>query len=111
MARSFEFAGQKEVTFVSPGGQLTIRMTENTTNAMCEAARTLKARYFVAIDGWSEIMNAPVWGVFDMRTARSDDPVRGQWSIRDPVRTFPVEANDAAVMYAVALLGAAERRG
>lgn len=94
----------QEVTYVGPDGTLSIRMTENTTTAMCVAARNLRACYFVAVDGWSMLEDAPIWSVFDMRTAQRDTPVPGQWSINDPVKTFPFDALDGAVMYALALM-------
>ena len=77
-------------------------MTVNTTTAMCEAARNLKARYFVAVDGWDDMRALPIWGVFDMRTAQMNTPVPGMWSVNDPIRTFTTETSDGAVMYAVA---------
>lgn len=64
----------------------------------------MKARYFVAVDGWSDMEALPVWGVFDMRTAQRNNPTPGQWSINDPVRTFTTETADGAVMYALALM-------
>lgn len=93
---------EREVTYVGPNGALAIRMTENTTTAMCEAARNLKARYLVAVDGWNEMQACPIWGVFDMRTANV--PIPGQWAIGDPVKTFTTEKPDAAVMYALVLM-------
>lgn len=92
---------RREVIFICPGQQMDIRMSDNSIKAMCEAARLLKARYFVTADGWDAKNNAPIWGVFDMRTAQKDNPVRGEWSINDPIKTFPDTAKDAAIMYAL----------
>lgn len=92
----------REVTFVTPRGQLDIRLTRNDLNEMCNAARTLKARYFIAIDGWNICEDCPVWGVFDMKTAQHGAPHPGAWSIDDPVKTFTAPTNDAAVMWALA---------
>ncbi len=95
----------REVTFITPNGQLEIRMMEATTNRICEAAIVLKASHFVAVDGWSIVLDVPEWGVFEMRTAEKDTPVRGEWSVRDPIKKFPHDKPDAAVMYALALAG------
>lgn len=95
----------REVIFICPGQQLEIRMSDPRTKALCEAAKTLNARYFVTHDGWSIVENAPIWGVFDMRTAQKDMPVRGEWSINDPIKTFPDAAKDAAIMYALMTMG------
>ena len=92
-----------EVVFIQPSGFLSIRLTDGTTNTICEAARNLKARYFVAIDPCTPVV--AVWGVFDMRRAQKNNPTPGQWSTEDPIKTFPFEAQDAAVMYALALAG------
>lgn len=94
------------MTFISSGSQLEIRMMYPTTAAICTAARTLKARYFVTVDGWSDLVGKPVWGVFDMRTAQEDNPLPGAWSINDPIKTFATETADAAVMYALTMMGA-----
>lgn len=91
---------QREVTFITAAGDMMIRMMSPTTNAICEAAISLKASHFVTLDGLSALTNAPIWGVFEMRTAEKDTPVRGEWSIRDPIRTFEFEHHDAAVMFA-----------
>lgn len=93
----------KETTFITPTGQIEIRLTTNDTGAMCKAAQTLKARYFVAIDGFDMAANLPIWGVFDMRTAQRDTPMPGVWSINDPVKTFVTDTSDAAVMWALML--------
>lgn len=92
------------MVYVGAGGQVTIRLTDHTTAANCKAARMLKARYFVASDS-SYAGFEPVWGVFDMRTAQRDNPYPGAWSINDPIKMFPHDARDAAVMYALALIG------
>lgn len=95
----------RPVTYMCPNGALEIRMTEQNFSVICEAARNLKARYFIAQDGWSDMEALPIWGVFDMRTAQRDTPTPRQWSVSDPVRTFTTETPDAAVMYALALMG------
>lgn len=96
-----------EVVFVTPKGQLEIRMMQATTTRICEAALVLKASHFVAIDDWYVAEDKPLWGVFEMRTAEKDNPVRGEWSVRDPVKQFAAKTSDAAVMYAVMLAGRA----
>lgn len=92
-----------EVTFITPGGSIEIRLTEHSTGAICRAAKDLGARFFVTRDGWDDMHACPIWGVFDMRTAQRDTPVRGEWSINDPIRTFLTDTSDAAVMYAIAI--------
>lgn len=82
-----------------------IRLHDDTTRAVCKAAKDINARYFVALDGWSLVENRPVWGVFDMNRAQENNPTPGEWAIEDPIKTFPIEAKDAAVVYAVMLLG------
>lgn len=91
-----------EVTFVRRDSQIAIRLVDNTTRAVCEAAKNLGARYFVAVD---PLADEPVWGVFDMVRCQYNNPTPGEWATEDPVRTFPIEALDAAVMYAVMMLG------
>jgi len=86
------------VTYVSGQGETTLRMSDNMLGTMCKAARQLGARYFVARDGG-------VLGVFDMRTAQHNNPAPGDWSINDPVRTFPLNARDAAIVWAFTMLG------
>lgn len=94
-----------EVTFIRPAGELEIRMMDCTVNRICEAAVLLKATHFVTIDGWSHVIGKPEWGVFEMRTAEKDTPIRGEWSVRDPIRKFAADKADAAVMFAITLAG------
>lgn len=84
-----------KVTFVSPGSQVAIRFMFPDTRTICEAARDLKATHFIAREG-------EAWGLFEMRYAQKDTPLRGEWTVRDPVKTFPLDALDAAVMFALA---------
>ncbi len=95
----------REVTFITPKGTLEIRMMDATTNVICMAAMMLKATHFVVVDDWSVVEDLPIWGVFEMRTAQKDTPVRGAWSINDPIKTFVAEKSDAAVMYVLAVAG------
>lgn len=96
-------ASRDTVTFVQPSGDLTVRLTNNTTRGICEAARTLKVRYYVAAVDYLGI--EPVWGVFDMTRAQKNNPTPNTWTVGDPVKTFPLEALDAAAMYAAMLAG------
>lgn len=89
------------VTFICPNSQMVIRLTDNSTRGVCEAARTLKARYFVYECCWYTGLE-PVLGVFDMRTAQKNNPVPGEWMLGDPIRTFPINAREAAAMWAMA---------
>lgn len=100
MPNKLDILAKREVTFITAGGDMMIRMMSPTTNDICEAALALKATHFVTLDGWSIVEDAPIWGVFEMRTAEKDTPHRGQWSIRDPIKTFAFEHHDAAVMFA-----------
>lgn len=91
-------------TFLIKGSDpFTVRLSEHNTATMCRTARDLKAAYVVAVDDYDVVNDHPIWGVFDMVTARKDDPYPGQWSINDPKHTFPTE--DAAVMFGLVLLG------
>ena len=89
-----------EVVFLTPSGQLEIRLTDDTVDGWCRSARTLNARYFVAVD---KTTADDRWGVFDMRTAERGNPIPGAWTIRDPIKTFPREARDGAIMWALTL--------
>ena len=93
--------GETPVTFITPEGPMEIRMRRNAVNDICAAAATLKASHFVTQDGFDKDQNLPIWGVFDMRKAQRDTPMRGEWSISDPIRTFVMATTDAAVMFAV----------
>ena len=90
-----------KVTFITQSGQLDIRLMDDTTNAACQAARDFGARYYITVDAVSVLGGTPRLGVFDMRTAQKDNPVRGMWSINDPIKTFALDQLDAAVMWAM----------
>lgn len=94
-----------EVTFLAPGGAVTIGMVHNNSSNICRAAETLKARYFVARDGEDLVTLSPIWAVFDLRRCHKDNPTPGVWTLARPVKSFKTETNDAAVMYALALMG------
>lgn len=102
MARRIE--GRAEVTFVKPGGELTIRMTDNSYDSICEAAKTLKARYVVMIDEWDHHANLPIWAVYNAHKAQRHGGAMG-WVMPLPEKRFTVETSDAAVMWAIAKLG------
>lgn len=100
------YAASAETVFVKrDGSTMSIRLHDDTTRAVCKAAKDLNARYFVALDGWSLVRDKPIWGVFDMDRAQENNPVPGEWATDDPIKTFPRENLDAAVMYAVMMLG------
>ena len=90
-----------KAVFITPTGAVDITMVTNDLQSLCSAARTLKARYFVAADGWDDAACCPIWGVFDMKTAQDAGGGPGQWSIRDPIRKFSTPRPDPAVMYAM----------
>lgn len=89
------------MTFITQSGDITIRLAGAHFSRICLAARDLKARYFVTIEEIDMLTMLPIWGVYDMRTARRNYPISGEWSINDPVKTFVAEKPDAAVMWAV----------
>ena len=93
----------QETTFICPGGQLQIRIVSNHSTELCRAAKVLNARYFITVDGHDRILDLPVWGVFDMRTASK--MMGRDWAIGDPIRAFAAESPAAAVMYALAISG------
>lgn len=94
-----------EVTYLTPSGALEIRHMSNQMADMCRNAQTLKARYFVATDGWDAANMCPIWSVFDMRRAQKDNPYPNAWGMGPAVREFRTETSDAAVMFALALQG------
>lgn len=94
-------ADDKMVIFLAPNQQLDIRMMDRSGDAICNAARTLKATHFVCIDGWSIAEDAPIWGVFEMRRADPNGGGPGRWSIPDPIKTYVGAAADGAIMYAI----------
>lgn len=91
----------REVTFVLFSGDITIRLAGAHFSRVWQAASDLKARYFITIEEIDMLTMLPIWGVYDMRTARQNDPIPGEWSINNPVKTFIAEKPDAAVMWAV----------
>lgn len=96
----------KEVVFVGSGGELSLRMHDNSVDSLCKAAETMKARFFVVIDEWNFAQNMPVWAVFDMRKAEKNVIGSSSWVLPIASKTFTAETSDAAVMWAVAKLGA-----
>lgn len=90
-----------EVTYITKSGSYEVRLNSSHLRDVCSAAQVLDASYFVAIDGWDDMQNCPIWSVFDMRSARRNTPVPGEWSIDDPVKTFRTEKPDPAVMWAM----------
>lgn len=104
MSRTPTDASTRAVTFIVPGGEMTIRMMQNDTDSMVKAAKTLKARYFVAADGYDQASCQTMWGVFDTKGLEKSPDGR-QWSLRDPIKVFTDWAPDAAVMYALAISG------
>lgn len=97
--------GETPVTFITPSGPMEIRMRRNSANDICAAAVTLKASHFVSQDGYDETNNMAIWGVFSMRGVQKGNPVPGEWTINDPIRTFIAADSDAAVMYALTKRG------
>lgn len=54
-----------EVTYITPGGPMEIRMSDHTPDAICDAAKALKARRYVSVVEWDRAEQTPVWGVFE----------------------------------------------
>lgn len=92
--------GGHPVTFIAPGGSMHIRMMDHTAHSMIEAAKTLKARYFVTQDGVDEVNNVPIWAVFDANRA---EKFMNEWKLPVSIREFHTETDDGAVMYAASL--------
>jgi hypothetical protein len=95
-----DMSGKREVTFITPGGDMMIRMMSATSNTICEAATQLKATHFVTQDGHDKGRDLPIWGVFSMRGVEKQ---LGEWVLNEPVRTFVTETSDPAVMFAIHL--------
>lgn len=91
---------RNEVTFVRSDAQIAIRLTDMTYSAIHQAARDLKSRWIVMLE--QDATGGETWGIFDMRRVQKD--ITGV-VFPDPVKTFPIEAQDAAVVYAVTLQG------
>lgn len=85
-----------KVTYITRGEPVTLRMQTNALRSICEAARDLRATHFITREG-------DEWGLFEMRTAQRNNPIPGEWSINDPIKLFPLDALDGAVMYAITL--------
>lgn len=92
---------RREVTYITPGGDMMIRHESNNMAAMCQAAELLKASHFVTQDGFDEAQNLPVWAVFDMRRCDKDNPHPRAYSMGPALREFVSETSDAAVMFAL----------
>jgi hypothetical protein len=92
------YSNMKEVTFITPNGEMMIRMMNNHANDICNAAEVLKAPYVVVADDWDVANDRPIIGLFDMSKAQKDTPTPGHWSWPNALKTFPNV--DAAVMYA-----------
>jgi len=101
--RNFTPSDMKEVTFITPGGDMMIRLSNNSSQDICGAAEQLKARYFVAQDDWDASANLPVWAVFDLTRCDPNGGGPGRWSLAVPTRTFTTPTADPAVMFAIHL--------
>lgn len=96
---------QRPVTFVTARGQLEIRLSDNNTQAICNAAETLGALYFVTQDGHCVVENLPIWAIFELARCSRNGGGPRTWSLARPTRTFTAESDDGAVMYALMLAG------
>lgn len=97
---------RNEVAFITAKGEMILRLTDQTYSAIRHTAETLGARWVVMIDDiymrGVKNRNDGVWGIFDMQRV---DTSLGQVIFPEPTRTFPIDAPDAAMMYAVTVLG------
>lgn len=99
-------AAASETTFVKhDGSTMTIRLSEDNYGAMCKAAETLKARFFVCAIEFDHRRNGCWWEVIDAHKVQKGNPTPHEWTVPEPLKRFPPGAHDAAVMYAVAMLG------
>lgn len=103
--------GGPSVWFITSSEVIDIKMTDNQFGTACDAARTLKARFFVTRRthwvndraGTREI--GAVWNVYKAPRART---LRAAWEDktpigwRHPVKTFFSDTIDAPVMWALA---------
>lgn len=94
-------ADLRSVTFITGDNTLVVRPTDGSINGICNYAKALKATHFVMVCERNVAMDLPVWGVIAMRTADPRGGGPGQWTIRDPIKTFTTEKPDAAVMWAL----------
>lgn len=90
----------REVTFIRPQGDMTIRMVRNHVDSVVEAAKTLKATYVVFADDYSMELDRPVWAVFDMTKVEKLGRTN-TYVLPIASKIFISEKNDAAVMWAV----------
>lgn len=90
-----------EVTFITPNGPLEIRMSDM-PHDIVKGAATLRARYVVFVHERNMLLDIPIWGVFDMKKVRKNDPMPGQFAIPLPSKTFESDSPDGAVMWALA---------
>lgn len=89
-----------QVTFIRANGEvLAMRLFDATVNTLVGTGRALKVRYFITVDGEDQAQHLPIWGVFDMATV--DQPMPGEYSLRDPIFTVTAEKPDAAIMFAL----------
>lgn len=91
-----------EVVFILPGGSMTVRLMEHTSNSICAAVKACGARFFVTQDGFDHAANLPIWGVFD---AQRIEKLMGEWVLPVPIRLFTTETSDAAAMFAATRMG------
>ncbi len=78
---------QRELTFLTPSGELEIRMVDLSLSEYRSAAETLGARYFIVNDPRNQQHH-----IYDMQS----------WAGRGmrPIRSFPYDAREAALMFA-----------
>lgn len=97
---------RNEVAFITGKGSMSIRLTDQTYDSIHNTAKVLKARWVVMIDDihMRGVKNSSdgTWGIFDMHRVEIS---LGQTIFPEPTKTFPIDAPDAAMMYAVSVLG------
>lgn len=84
---------------------MTIRLHEDHYGAICRAAETLKARFFVCAVQFDHRLNGCLWEVIDAHKVQKNNPTPGQWTVPEPLKVFPPDCLDAAVMYAIMHIG------
>lgn len=91
----------RETTFIMANGStMTIRLNDSSRHAMVKAALSLGASCVVAFVAPGQAKAAPCWGVFPVWKL-------GNMSALSPSadKLFPIDAHDAAVVYAAMLRG------
>lgn len=89
-----------EVTFIGLKGVLEIRLSD-LPHTIVQGAEALQAGYVVMVDHVLPRSLQKVWGVYDMRKARKNEPLPGEVTLPLPCKTFASDTADGAIMWAL----------